>query len=252
MDPYLEDSAFWPDFHRTFINYWREAIADQLPPNYDAGISEQVYLVEQPPETKKLISPNVSVSQDPLRTTAMPQGASAIATLEPVTIPVAILDEPTEPYLEIIHRPDQILVAVLEVLSPANKEEPGWRAYLTKRNALLRQKVHLVELDLLLRGHRLPMDAPLPAGDYYYLICRAQQKPDCQVYSWTFRQPMPSLPVPLQAPDPDIVINLGAVFSMAYERGRFFRRLRYDQPPPVRRNESDERWIQEQAHRKQS
>ena len=30
MDPYLENPAFWPDFHFTFINYWREAIADAL------------------------------------------------------------------------------------------------------------------------------------------------------------------------------------------------------------------------------
>ena len=31
MDPYLEDPAFWPDFHITFLYCWREAIANQLP-----------------------------------------------------------------------------------------------------------------------------------------------------------------------------------------------------------------------------
>ena len=30
MDPYLEDPAFWRDFHLTFIGCWREAIADLL------------------------------------------------------------------------------------------------------------------------------------------------------------------------------------------------------------------------------
>ncbi len=28
MDPYLEDPAFWSDFHHTFLGSWREAIAD--------------------------------------------------------------------------------------------------------------------------------------------------------------------------------------------------------------------------------
>ncbi len=65
MDPYLEDPAYWSDFHRTFINYWREAIADQLPDHYEARIGEQVYLVEEPPTTRKLIGPDVGLSQAP-------------------------------------------------------------------------------------------------------------------------------------------------------------------------------------------
>jgi len=36
MDPYLEDPAFWSDFHHTFIGCWREAIADALPEPYEA------------------------------------------------------------------------------------------------------------------------------------------------------------------------------------------------------------------------
>ncbi|MCA9188686.1 MAG: DUF4058 family protein [Planctomycetales bacterium] len=39
IDPFLEDAVFWPDFHATFINYWREAIADKLPDQYEAGIA---------------------------------------------------------------------------------------------------------------------------------------------------------------------------------------------------------------------
>ena len=34
MDPYLEDPAFWPDFHSTFVNYWREALVEQLPVSF--------------------------------------------------------------------------------------------------------------------------------------------------------------------------------------------------------------------------
>ena len=36
MDPFLENPAFWTDFHFTFINYWREALADTLPDEFEA------------------------------------------------------------------------------------------------------------------------------------------------------------------------------------------------------------------------
>lgn len=31
MDPYLEDPAFWPDFHHRFLENWCDALADLLP-----------------------------------------------------------------------------------------------------------------------------------------------------------------------------------------------------------------------------
>src|SRR5581483_339354 len=108
----------------------------------------------------------------------------------------------------------------------------GRTEYLAKRRALLYQDVHLVELDLLLGGRRLPLQAPLPPADYYYMVSRADRRPDCQVYRWTLAQPLPTLPVPLRAPDPDLSINLAAVFATAYERGRFQRRLPYHGPLP--------------------
>ena len=56
-----------------------------------------------------------------------------------------------------------------------------------------------MELDLLLGGRRLPMSMPLPAADYYYLVSRAEQRPDCQVFSWNLAQPLLALPVPLKS-----------------------------------------------------
>jgi len=38
---------------RGFVN-WCEVIADALPPNYEAGLGERVYLVEHDPEARKL------------------------------------------------------------------------------------------------------------------------------------------------------------------------------------------------------
>ena len=72
---------------------------------------------------------------------------------------------------------DETLVAVIEVLSPSNKAGDDRGAYLLNRQAILQQPVHLLELDLLLKGRRLPTAAPLPKGDYFALLSRAGRRP---------------------------------------------------------------------------
>src|SRR5437899_7504019 len=107
MDPYLEDPAFWRDFHATFIGCWREAVAAALPDNYDARLDETVNLVQMSPEVIKLIYPD----------------------LEPVHIPHEFLEEVRQTRIEILHRPERTLVAVLEMLSPFNKSGEGFEQY---------------------------------------------------------------------------------------------------------------------------
>ena len=61
------------------------------------------------------------------------------------------------------------------MLSPTNKSGDGFAEYQLKRGTTIRQKVHLVEIDFLLGGERLPMDEPLPPGDYYAFVSRAER-----------------------------------------------------------------------------
>ncbi len=243
MDPYLELPAYWSDFHSTFINYWREAIADALPPDYEAALGERVYLVEYDPDARKLGFPNVAVTEID-RSQQTSAQSTGIATLEPITIPLTILEGPRETYIEILHQPERRLVTALELLSPANKEQPGRAEYLAKRRALLHQDVHLIELDLLLGGQRVPLERPLPTADYYYLVARTDLRPDCQVYPWSLSAPLPTLPVPLRTPDSDIFINLASVFATAYERGRFRRRLPYRGPVPGFVPKQSRAWVE--------
>jgi hypothetical protein len=88
------------------------------------------------------------------------------------------------------------------------------------------------------------MEQPLPAADYYYFLSRSEQRPDCQVYGWTLRTPLPTLPVPLLAPDPDLHIDLAAVVTTAFDRGRFARRINYQAAVPVSLRDADEKWIE--------
>ncbi len=226
----IEQAGLWPDFHSTFINYWREALAAALPGAYEARVGEQVnlYEYEEPvrrfgPDVALLIRPDDFPSPRERATTGESEG---VALLEPVTIPLAeIQEEVRQPYLEIIHRPDRSLVTVLELLSPSNKSEPGRARYLAKRRSLLESPVHLVELDLLQGGRRLPFKVPLPEGDYYCMISRLELRYDCQVYAGRYGDAFSRWPVPLRAPDPDLSLDYQDLFELTFDRGRYERSL---------------------------
>ena len=243
MDPYLEDPAYWQDFHHRFNTYWRDAIAESLPDNYEVRIDERFSVVEIPGESVKLIRPDLAISQGHPLSNAAPE-TSGVATLEPASIPLEYPVEEVESYLKILHRPDRTLVTVLELLSPTNKVDTGRFDYLAKRSAILRQQVHLVELDLLRAGHRLPAKRPLPPGDHFAFVSRWEQRPNCDVYAWSMRSPLPTIRIPLKLSDPDLVFNIAPVFDEAYSRGRYHRSLPYAQPPLVPVAPSDHEWIE--------
>ena len=223
----------WSDFQSRFINYWCEAIADALTPRYEATLGERVYLVEHDPEMRKLGFPDVAITHDNLSSSTEPVLSPGTTTLEPVTIPLAILEGPRETYIEIVHQPDKSLVATLELLSPANKEQPGRTEYLAKRRAVIYQKVHVVELDLLLGGRRRRSRCRQRT---IIILCRtaidARIATSIAGRCATRYQPCPSRCA--RHPDPDILVDLGAVFATAYARARFYRRIDYQGPiPPV-------------------
>lgn len=246
MDPYLEDPTNWADFHHTFITYWREAIAAVLPRHYQAKINEQLSLVELPAADRRA-APDLTVSRPATMPDRRPGAPVGAATLEPVTLEVEVLEQPVEAYIEIIRRPDRTVVTVLELLSPANKNNPGRGTYLAKRNALIQQDVHLVEVDLLRGGQRVPIRGDLPAGDYYAYISRGDRRPACDVYSWTIRQPLPTLPVPLKAPDPNVHVSLANVFATAYERGGYADDIDYTGAVSAPIRPEDRAWAAEQV-----
>jgi hypothetical protein len=251
MDPYLEDPAYWSDFSARFLTYLCDYVNERLPDHYEARIDEKVNLTDKSPDRINLIEPGVAVSSS--RPSAPGELAlGGIATLEPVTIPHLLIEEEThERWIEILHRPERSLVTEVEMLSPANKEEPGLHRYRDKRFALLMRDVHLVEIDLLLAGTRLTLRDPLPRADYYALVSRGDRRPDCQVYSWTLRQALPIIPLPLKAPDPDLPLDLAAVFTTVYDKGRYARSLPYGAPPAVRLSEEMREWVVQQVRPRQ-
>jgi hypothetical protein len=246
MDPYLEHPAYWRDFHQSFITYWRDWLADHLPDHYAVRIDERLGVVAERPGGGKTMLPDLSLSQSqPLPESVPDENAVATLDREPVALDLEYVEEETEPFLRVYHRPDASLIAVLELLSPTNKEGDGRQLYLEKRNQLLRETVHLVELDLLLGGRRLPLKGKWPAGDYFACVARGDQRPRCEVYAWKLNEALTRIRLPLKPPDPDLVFDLPGLFAEAYRRGRYARDLPYSSGPPVPLSGENAKWVEE-------
>ena len=175
MDPYLEDPAYWEDFHRRFITELADNLLQRLPDTYDAHIDERVRLVEAEQGSVGTRLPDVSVDRK-FRAPGVEtrQSGSAMATLEPVAIPMPTLEEHRDVWIEIVHLPERRLVTAIEVFSPTNKEGDDAAVYHAKRLSLYSRHVNLVEIDLLRGGQRLSFAKPLPSGDYYAFVTRAR------------------------------------------------------------------------------
>ena len=246
IDPYLEGQDLWPDFHFGFIAALRDAINEKLPEPYVARIDERMNLVELAQEEVKRILPDLAVvRQRPGQTTTAP--SQATLALEPVTIPLKFLEEYREVLIEILHRPNHKVVAVVEVLSPGNKVGNSRRDYLAKRNGRMNREVHLIEIDFLVGGRRLPMERPLPRGDYFALIARAERRPDCDVFAWTIRDPLPTIPIPLLAPDADVLVDLAPLFASVYDQARYDGSIDYRAPLSLPLGPEDRAWAEELA-----
>ena len=162
MDPYLEDPAFWQDFHQSFITYCRDYLLDRLPAAYDARANERIRLVELPPEADRDPLPDVAVLRHRWGVPATPGAAATgggVATLEPVSVPMPVSAEVKDAWIEILHRPERELVTVIELLSPSNKAGAGYGEYLAKRRAVLEQHANLVEIDPVKGGPARPVPA---------------------------------------------------------------------------------------------
>jgi hypothetical protein len=243
VDPYLEASGDWPDFHQRFITYCRDALSDCLPRPYRARAQEHIRLVQVPGDEAKAVIPDAMISRADAGEGLNFDAGGAVATLEPVTIPFAMTMEIREIWIEIIRHPEQQLVGVIELLSPDNKQGDGRDRYDNKRMEILAGRVHLIEIDLLIGGRRLPLRRPLPPAHYYALVGDATRRPDCDVYRWTVRQPLPAIPIPLLAPDPPALLDLAAVYSLTYDRGHYARELDYSAPLAGRWSAADLKWI---------
>ncbi|MBI1987665.1 MAG: DUF4058 family protein [Nitrospinae bacterium] len=249
MNPYLEHPVLWPGVHQGLITYATETLNAILPPRYVASINERLYVVQ--PERD--IYPDVVVVEHPSPQRPMRQGTGETATGVAVDPPwVLTIDsvEMREVFIEILSVADESrVVTVIEVLSPSNKADgsEGRQLYLTKQQEILESQAHLIEVDLLRQGEHtvaVPRGTLLRRGKWDYLVClhRGGQGRRYEVWAIPLRQRLPCIGVPLADGDPDVALDLQAVFNRCYDACGYARRLDYRREPRTPLKGDDAEW----------
>jgi hypothetical protein len=251
MDPYLEHPALWPGVHQRLITYIADTLNSVLPSRYMADIGERLYVVQ----AERDIYPDIVVLEHPFAQTPteqLEQGAMgiAVAASDPPWVLTVKPQEIREVYIEILSVADQSrVVTVIEVLSPSNKiaGSEGQYLYLTKQREILSSQTHLIEIDLLRQGEHTvaaPQEMLFRRGKWDYLVClhRSGQEGRYEVWAIMLQQRLPRIHVPLQAGDPDVVLDLQAVFNRCYDEGAYVRRLDYRSEPPIPLEGDDAQW----------
>lgn len=261
MDPFIEVSHLWEDFHGKLISEIERVLSGKVPDRYVVRTGERSYVALAYPADEDeghSFLPDVAVtaSRTRARATRKPKsqpGGTAVHA-EPVTMRAIVRTEYRETFLEIRQtNPEHKLVTGIEVLSPSNKRpgSKGRRLYIRKRLAYLAGKANLVEIDLLRGGKRMPMVSPWPDSPYYLLVHRKKQSSRCSVWPVTFTAPLPPLPIPLTPPDEDVILELQPLIAEIYSRSRYERDIDYRGPltPPF--TSSAREWLERRLDRVQ-
>ena len=147
---------------------------------------------------------------------------------EPAVLTLPDHLENLEAYIDIRSLPDQELIASIEILSPSNKDPSVHGEYWPERYSMIQQRINLVEIDLLLGGERLDAVDPLPDGDFYAFISRREKRPQCEVFHWSIRRPIPRIPEPLRHLMATLFLDLRAAFNAVHDRYGYDRTVRYN------------------------
>jgi hypothetical protein len=232
MDPYLKGLE-WGSVHVELSSEIARQLAPKVRPKYIVRTARR-FVTETPEDVavaRSDIYPDVRVSD----TTLLQGGDASPTALAPAPIHMATVMPSHVPHVtveihDVAHRE---LVTAIEVLSPTNKRGEGYQEYLDKRRCLLYSTAHLIEIDLLRQGRRVPMQQPLPAAPYFIFVSRAEQRPIVEV--WPIQLPMrlPVIPVPLLADDPDVTLDVQLALNTVYDALNYDLSVDYTRPAEI-------------------
>jgi len=233
MNPYFEQPGLWRGFHNHLLSQLALAIAPRIAPRYLVEYEESLY-IDSPPGNGTLFAvADVAVSQNPIAPESGGTATLAAPTSAPVTGRVRLgAIKRKHRWLTIRDSQDRRVVTVIEVLSPSNKSPGDDREqYLRKRRRILRSSAHLVEIDLLRGGQRMPVE-DTPPSDYRVMVSRRPQRPDVQVWPIGVRQPLPPIPIPLHTGEPELTLDLKPLIDAVYDGGAYRHHLYQRSPEP--------------------
>jgi hypothetical protein len=210
MDPYLEGSE-WVSMHVELSSEIARQLAPQLRPKYVVRMTRQCMT--------EVLDDRAITAADIYPDKRVPQ------------VSIEIRD--------VAHRD---LVTAIEVLSPTNKRGEGYQEYLDKRGRVLLSPAHLIEIDLLRSGRRVPMQEPLPPAPYLVFVSRAERRPLVEVWPIYLQNRLPAISVPLLAGDADMTCDLQLALTTVYDTLSYDLSIDYTRPPEVPLDGPDAEW----------
>ena len=249
MNPYLEHPGIWPDVHNRIIVALSSDLGRRLRPEYRVTTQERVYVLSEPGGNGNG-SASFRVADAAVLSVAAGSG-QAMRNPEPersqdaiaVQLPATELFK--ERYLEVRRVDNRQVVVVIELLSPTNKDDGGGHSdYLAKRASVLSSATHLVEIDLLRAGRRMPVIGDVPDYHYRILVANARRnEPVADLYAFDFRRDIPDFVMPLAKDAEGIAVNLNAVVNAVYADGSFDLDIDYQQDPAAPLSDADRVWL---------
>jgi hypothetical protein len=197
MNPWLEQPSCWSMLHHQLCGLTVEVLVPQLRPRYLVKLGHRLYIHEKSADERRYFgSSDTGVAQPSSPQSATTATATHMAAPAYGLIPPAVEIE-RQAYVEIEDRERDTVVTAIEILSPANKYAgPDRDQYLAKRKTVLHSLVHLVEIDLLRGGPRMPVEE-LPDCDYCAIVSRSYERPKAGIWPWRLQDPIPVFAVPV-------------------------------------------------------
>jgi hypothetical protein len=254
MDPFLEGSL-WGSVHHQLIAEIARQLVPLLRPRYIALSQER--FVTLMPEAEEGISivavqgrgpvyPDVSVTETGITSGSGGSGGGGAVAAGTVAAPIEMEtlmpERVPQVSLEIRDQASRELVTAIEVLSPTNKRSNGRDEYLDKRAKYLLSRAHLVEIDLLRSGQRLPMVGQLPSAPYFVFVSPAWKRPVIEVWPISLGERLPRIKIPLAGRDEHVSLDLQRAFSTVYDQCGLELVVDYTRPPEVQLDEQQSEW----------
>jgi hypothetical protein len=142
------------------------------------------------------------------------------------------IEELREPFLMITDTRSREVVTIIEILSPSNKGRDRDQ-YLAKRNRILRSPTHLVEIDLLRSGERMPELDPRKDIDYAIMVSQSDLRPSAGFWLIRLREPLPQFSIPLHGTD-SVTVELKPLIEAIHDAAHYQEEI-YSDPitPPL-------------------
>lgn len=227
MDPFLEINPRWEVFHGWFI---RELARQNMGRARELGceveVERSVYGREPTGELVLLGEPDLVAEQRPQSDfSEWGRDHASLALAEPRAIHEVVLDpdqleQYKQQYIVVRQAGDwPRALAVVELLSFANKQGTYAAKYREKRSRSMSSMTHFMEIDFLRAGENPSRDLfpELPRTPYFIFVARKTgMGRNEEGYPLRLQDPLPVIGLPLGPGRPDLPLDLAAAFQSAY------------------------------------